>query len=300
MSLFSTWSHSLRRMFVKDMSLPISIVQDPYFEHYIHFLDRQYNTLDKVKLLEDGLAQFKNEEEFMTAMRKVRESMISSISSRPGFNKMKSTNLNRNEYKIPDRSAYKIDMCHKRLISLDLVKANFFCFKRFAPDFVDNKNSYREFAEQFTDVEYFLNSKKIRQIVFGNLNPKTQQTLMKNTMYKIHAELNINTLGPLPISITSDELILDSSLSIDFYKKWIDDHKNEYDLKVSEFYIEKVPTKISTMFYKNFSDGSFDLKCCRADYVVEVLRHKYGETCHPYDKIFYNDGRVCEYKDSLF
>jgi hypothetical protein len=289
-------------MFVKDMSLPISIVESPYFEHHIHFLDRQYNTLEKVKLLEDALAQFDNEEAFMSEMRKVREGMISRIKSHPDYQKMSGTiakkSIDPATKKIPDRSIYKIDMCNKRLISLDLVSANFYCFKAFAPSAVDNKDNYRDFASQFTDVEYFLNSKKIRQIVFGNLNPKIQQSLMKATMYQIYHELNV--AGSSPTSITSDEIIFDTNLKTDYYRSYADSRKDKIDIKVSEFQIEKVPTKISSMFYKNFPDGSFDLKCCRADYVVEVLRHKYNEPCHPYDKIFYNDGRACEYKDSLF
>ena len=58
------WSHSLRRSFVKDYSFPISVVQDPYFDHQVDALDDQYHIFEKAMYLQDMLQKFSNEDEF--------------------------------------------------------------------------------------------------------------------------------------------------------------------------------------------------------------------------------------------
>jgi hypothetical protein len=286
------------------MSLPISIVQDPYFEHHINLLDKQYKTLERVRLLEDALCQFEDEESFFKAGRDFRSRIINHVQDHPVYPQLQSlyTNLGFAKKGNPVRQTniYRAELCGKRLISLDLRSANFQCFKKYVPELVDKCKTYHEFASEFSDIEYFLTSKKIRQTIFGNLNPKLQQKLMKEMTSQIMDAFSHG--GAVAITSSSDEVVFDTPMDKQFYDEIAEIYsKNgKFDLNVTEFVIEEVPTTTSSIFVKRFPNGAFALKCCRADYVAEVLRHLYGEKVHPYDRMFYNDGRVCEYKDSLF
>jgi hypothetical protein len=279
----------------------VSVVQDPYFEHQIYFLDRQYNTLEKVKLLEDSLARYGSEDEFFKAMRDLRNEIIDHVKEHPDYENLglKHAIPQDKERKASERSIYKEHFCGKEMVSLDLVKANFQSFRLFGKDIVDNKDTYEEFVGQFTDDEYFTSSKKIRQVIFGNLNPKRQMTITKTMMHGLRWKLDWYSTDVLTVS--ADELVFEIQeiTNLDGLRKFIDDNLKE-KVRVQGFSIEKVPTKTSSVFVKKYPDGTFDLKCCPGNYTIEVLRHIYNEASHPYDKVFYNDGRLCEYRDSLF
>ena len=297
MSRFSNWSHSLRRTFVKDYSIPVSVVDDPYFEHQIIVLDRQYGTWEKVKLLESSLAKYKSEDEFFKAMRDLRNKIINHIKANPDYKDLPFQKLDGGR-KISERSIYKTDFVGKEMVSIDLVKANFQSFQMTVPEVIDNKDTYEDFVGQFTDDQYFISSKKIRQVVFGNLNPKRQIAIAKNMMHIIMH--HVEAFSTDVVTLSSDELVFEkcNALSVNGLKQKI--QSLPHNVRIKDFIIEKVPTKTSSIFIKKYKDGTFDLKCCPGNYTIEVLRHIYGEPVHPMDKVFYNDGRLCEYKDSLF
>ena len=56
--------------------------------------------------------------------------------------------------------------------SLDLKKANYHVLKFYHPNLVLNTHTYEDFIGQFTEFDYIRKSKYIRQVIFGNLNPK--------------------------------------------------------------------------------------------------------------------------------
>ena len=302
MSTFSHWSHSLRRTFVKDYDIPVSVVDDPYFEHQIRFLDKQYKTFEKVKLLEDSLAKYGSEDEFFIAMKKTRETIIDHIKGHPDYENFGSFGSilvpDSKERKTMQKSIYKVDFCDRDMISIDLVKANFQSYVQFLPDAINNKGSYEEFVQDFTDDEYFIRSKKIRQVIFGNLNPKKQMNIAQHMMWAMKHKINIYSTDFFALS--ADELVfeLNDCYSFQGLVDYVDQIPE--NVRIQQFQIEKVPVKTSNIFVKRFPDGTFKLKCCPGNYVIEVLRHIYGETVHPWDIVFYNDGRLCEYKDSLF
>lgn len=56
--------------------------------------------------------------------------------------------------------------------SLDLKKVNYHVLKFYYPNLVLNTHTYEDFIGQFTEFDYIRKSKYIRQVIFGNLNPK--------------------------------------------------------------------------------------------------------------------------------
>lgn len=293
---FEKWSIPLRNSFAKDYSLPTSMPIDPYFTYQVNFLDRQYKTLDKALLLNNALNNFGNESNLSEEIKKFRLNMILYIQKHKDYEMFQYLTMSYPD-EFPEGTLYKDELCNKKLISIDLVSANFQSVKFAFPDIVNNSKNYYEFAKHFTDEEYFLNSKRLRQIIFGSLLPKKQQIIQRVIISNI---CNIFSSFPeiKPVSLSSDEIIFESTYDKDFFVKQLSE--SQFELKIEEFTIERVPTKNADIFIKKFPDGKFSLKCCPSHYVLEVLKHLYNEPINPYDVTFMHEERICEYKDRLF
>ena len=297
---YHNWPHSLRRAFIKDYNIPISITKSPYFEHQLEFLDKQYNTIEKANLLNDAIEKLGNENELMKYMKTTREKIIDYIKNNKEYNSFTCSGLNFSNLDIKTtKNIYNLENIDVNLISIDLKSANFQTFSLLRPKLVDNCNTYDEFISKFTDIEYFKKSKKNRQIIFGNLNPKRQRREIKGIMNHVYHYISSQNPSIRPHMFSSDEMV--------FFKKGFDlgylseiPYITAIKVNMEEFVLEQVKMNISNAFLKRFGDGSFDLKCCQGNYTIEVLRHIYDEEIHPYDRVFFNDGRICEYKDSLF
>ena len=85
----------------------------------------------------------------------------------------------------PTKDVFKLENVGKCFLSIDFKKANFQALKHFFPGVVLNCNSYQDLIELFTNLDYFKNSKHLRQIIFGNLNPKRQARIQRFIIQQI-------------------------------------------------------------------------------------------------------------------
>lgn len=74
-------------------------------------------------------------------------------------------------------------------ISFDLRKANFQALHYVNPAIVLNCKTWDEFCGKFTDCKYIRESKYIRQVVFGQLNPSRHTTVERSIMGTIYEHL---------------------------------------------------------------------------------------------------------------
>jgi hypothetical protein len=316
----TTLSHTIRKKFAKDMSLPISVIQDPYWEHQIEYLDPYYNIKSKLEVLKRNLAEYKDEGSFLSKISGTREYIIDHIKGKEAYKtfsncKMPNVKAIKRTQKhiynpqnaVPEGVEVKdVSTSEFKMISIDLVKANFQSFKCFHPALVDHCDTYADFASQFKVDDYFLLSKQIRQIIFGNLNPKRQQAYQKVIMSNIadHIEQTFAPYGQKleVLTTTSDEIVLSTDHSIQQVDRAL--AHLPYEIRTEEFVITRLPNaqskQASSVYVKTYPDGTFELKCCPGHYVMEVLRHLNGEEPNEMDRVFYQDGRLCSYKDPLF
>jgi hypothetical protein len=56
---------SVKKRFVRDCSLPIPVLQDPYFEYFLELYDNVFETKKKFLLLKESIAAFGTETLFM-------------------------------------------------------------------------------------------------------------------------------------------------------------------------------------------------------------------------------------------
>ena len=69
--------------------------------------------------------------------------------------------------------------------------------------------NYKELVSKFTEIKPFIESKQIRQVIFGHLNPKRQQTIQKYMMNLVVEILDKNGFDKCRfLSASSDEVIL--------------------------------------------------------------------------------------------
>ena len=210
------YSYKLLKRFVKDYKLPIQVVQEPYFSYFMNLYDSQYKTKEKFKLLEESRNKFNSDDEFLEEYYKIRDKVITTIKALPEYkiyNEMDMKHFDILNYNFPKHDIFNMSNVGKYFISIDLKKANFQALKWLNPELVLNCDSYKEFLSKFTDLEYMHNSKYLREVIFGNMNPKRQVKVEKYMTNKILSLLlEYNTIKENEIRMFSnDELIFEKT-----------------------------------------------------------------------------------------
>jgi hypothetical protein len=292
-------SHSLRKRFVKDYRLPITLLQDPYFDYFID-LYVHMDAREKYQSFVDLVERLGGEEPFFAESRRIIDAMILRVKTRPEYAKFNDFDLS--DYDVAHSFNKASPIFHsgnhdKWFISIDLVKANWQSFDYYNPALVEFKTSYEQWARLFTDEPYYLKSKQIRQVVFGNLNPKRQQRLQRFMMDQIWHRLD--RAGIEVIGATSDELIIplgnEPGDMPDAVERLLD---VGYDLHVDTFRLTQVGDK--SFFKREYLDGSFDLKGVPAHYYAEVLQHVLGNEPTEMDRTSFFEKRVVRFLEPLF
>lgn len=294
-------SHSLRKRFVKDYRLPITLLRDPYFEYFID-LYTHVNAREKYDEFVDLVERLGGEEQFFAESKRIIQEMIERVKSTMAYEDF--SNFNMEVYKTHNSFGKSSPIFHAEndgrwFTSIDLVKANWQSLSYYDSMLVSGKDSYEEWASMFTDEPYYLESKQIRQVVFGNLNPKRQQKLQRFIIDYVWDCLRTYADAEI-IGATSDELIITHS-SEPTEKELSKIKRNlpiEADLHFDTYRLVRVG---DNPFYKReYLDGSFDLKGVPAHYYAEVLQHVLGNEPTEMDRTSFFEGRVVRFLEPLF
>lgn len=167
------------KRFVKDYSLPIQPCTNELMPYYIDLYNPIFETQKKWQLFEDVLTHFKSEEEFLCYGNELTDTITKQITATPVYNEFNTCNLDnmmpvnqkvRGVTYVKGVNLYIPNNHEQYFISVDLRKANYQALRAFSKGIVLDTDSYDQLIEKFTDLEYFKNSKQIRQVIFGNLN----------------------------------------------------------------------------------------------------------------------------------
>lgn len=141
------------------------------FDYYIDQLSKvpKWNNLKElIKLYEEAEEEIGDLYEYR--MKKTEE-IISFLKSTRAYEELLYDNL------IPDLPIMNNFQYEegKKYISIDLRQANWNSVKKYDPDFLNELgDTYEDFLDKFDVPEVFKYSKKLRQFIFGNVNPKRQ------------------------------------------------------------------------------------------------------------------------------
>lgn len=301
-------SIALKKRFAKDMNLPISIFDNPYFEYQLDLINKYEPCLNKWKRFCDELEQFSNEEEYFNFYNEIKEEVITFIQNTTQyarFNDTKTYNFEPTK-KYASRDVYKEDNLGKCLISVDMKEANFTAMRIFEPWIFNGCQTWSEFISKFTNKLHIIGSKYIRQVIFGACNPGRQ--VKAETYLMSHFAEQLEDEGLTILSVTADEIIIECKYSDDFdlVVSWCQKHNALKDLKVQQFSLEKLHGK--TGWVKHISrDTSTNpvvasekkLKCVSSIDFCQVLKYMLKLPIEDNDLIFHYDGRPCKFLQPL-
>lgn len=291
----------MRKRFLKDYSIPCNIWNnEELFLERLDFLDKWYGCKKAYKDLENMLKDFDSEKNFIEYYEEVKNKAIACIKESEGFKRFNEDKEIQNFDKIEGitkKDIYNKNFVNFSYMSIDLVQANFQALKMYSDDIFKGFNKYEDFIKQFTDYAYIINSKYIRQVVFGNCNPRRQIKYMESIMTDIYKNLLkscvMNNLEL--VSLNHDELIFrikDSSSTLNLCQTVAIELSNfsEFILAVSVFDLESMPI---SGYVKVGEKNIF--KCLNPDTAVLDVKRYLNMDITENDMIFNKDGSLCKY-----
>lgn len=296
----------LKKRFCKDCNLSLQLYDEPYFTERVRLLGK----LDELNNFKDTLDNFKSDEDFLNYNNKVRDSIIDYIKESSAFKSLNSCDMNK--YAIPEKyrnfaktDVYKIPNIGHHFISIDLRKANFSALVKYAKEtnteFFDSYN-WEDFMHKFTELEYFTNSKYIRQVVFGNCNPKRQIGYESYLITKWLEQLEEKVPDISVYCIHSDEVILRADSLSENTRDIIKNIAENADIPLKfEFFILGKITN-SDAFIKCIYDSNgytTEVKCIQPWETPAIYRMLYGEEPSDDDLYFDFNGRLAKFNEPL-
>lgn len=302
-------TETLRQRFCKDMNLSIKIFEDPYFANFLKLYDEQYGAVAKYNRFVSAVMQFGCEQDYFEAYNKLKDEVIEYLNNNPEmafFAKEEDMSKFVCQNKgYPTNDIFKETNDGKVFVSIDMVKGNFTALHHYNPSIVKNCDTYEDFIHTFTDVPHFVESKYIRQVVFGNVNPKRQVTYEKYLMDMVLTKLlETGVVKPENVEFFStdeivlsvpDEMLCDSMVNEEFYNsvmnvvKWA--KENNINVRGEFFELRKIPG--TSGYVKKFMMGKdgVDFKCLDFLTMPFVLRAYQKEEPNDMDRVFLYEGK---------
>ena len=309
-----------RQRFVKDYNLPIYIFDDNLFEYYIQLYDFfpylcYKETIEKIENEYDGCV-----EKWLEYCASVRDNAINGVMETDEYKKFKSMDLSQYNFTpiCGERSCYTEETNGKRFLSIDLKKANFQALKYVG---VVSDATYEQFIHRFGGDDYIANSKYLRQVIFGKMNPSRQIKIEKYLMFKVYEAIKDITekYGLTIFSMNSDELIFE--IPKEFYDNGLIDYENSrelanniYDLvgenigaeiKVEYIEVRSLPivsangTKIDAYERTNLFTNQKTLKKASTTFYPQIYKLWNEMPIEDYDMVFYFENQLATFNQEL-
>lgn len=299
----------LKHRFCKNYNIPISIFKEPYFEDRIKLYDKYFGTVNKWNEFVLEMKEYKNEQDYLEEYNKVKDSAINYIKSQKWFEMFNNDNFNK--YKVDSKfnsnNIYKEQNDLKEFISIDIKKANFTCLKAYNESSFSDFETYEDFISEFTNKKSMIDSKYMRQVIFGNINPKRQITYEKYLMNKVMQIILFNDescykyvgkflYSPFEesdvVSFQNDEIVLYNNKEI---KEGIFNielsNKENIVIKIEKFKLRK----FDDVYLKEYGDGKIEIKCGNHLNIPFIIRKLNNEDIQENDLYFFYENRLAKF-----
>ena len=316
----------LKKRFCKDKGLPINVFDDKYFESRL----RLFGAWEDYCAYMYVVKSMGGAENYLHHYNQVKDAAINYIKESEAYKMLQSSGDFFQVMKKPEgfsgSDAYKEQNVGHEFVSIDMQKANFTALVHFGrtvgkPFFEDY--NYKAFMKQFTDTVHIIDSKYIRQVIFGNCNPKRQIAYESYLMGRLLQRLLDKKLIERSDvhSLMSDEIILKVDGFSDRKLEAIEFEANacaaEFPLKFEFFklgrmigsgaYIkhvsisEELPQKYLHLLDWNGSknnDISYVAKCISPDEAPFVYRYLSNEPVTEEDMVFAHEGKLARFLEA--
>lgn len=300
--------------FTKDYNLPINIFNEEMFSYYRDLYkefwpsDAEYRMNNEIKLFND------NVDEWLAHYAKIRDNIIFGLENSEEYKEFNQSDLSK--YDIPnlgvgERSLYNEENEGMIFLSIDLKKANFQALKYAG---VLKDETYKDFILRMGGTEYFADSKYLRQVIFGKLNPKRQIKVEKYLVYKIHqlfSEL-FYVSNYLFYSMNSDELVysifdisrIPTKEQLELFESYIKD-KLGIEVRAELVVINRLHivnshgNKVDAYIRKNFHTGKETLKKASTTFFPQIWKLYKGLEINEMDRTFFFEDQLATFKEPL-
>lgn len=291
-------TRNLKQRFCKDMGISIQLFEEPYFKDRIELMGYKDVYKEFTVFIENNFA---SEEDYFAYYNELKNKMIDYIKNSEVYEMIQKDSSFNKTGTFKQGDTYKDENIGKSFLSIDMVKANFsalvFYGQCFDYKFFDSYN-YDNFVKQFTPYDYFAKSKYIRQVVFGNCNPKKQiafETYLMSTVVSLLKIPDLITENQI-YSLNSDEIILEvDKETADKITKHIEKGSFAFPLKTEYYTVAKLEG--TKAYVKMHEDGSYELKCVNSYEAPFIYRFMKKESIKEIDKYFLYEDKLSKFVD---
>lgn len=304
--------NKLRQRFVKDYNLPINVFREDLWNHYMALYEFfPYYRWDSlvVKVYDEYGG---NVEKWLDYCAEVRDKAILGTMETDAYKKFNSLDLKDFDIKVPAPTShcYTEATNGKRFISIDLVKANFQVMKFTG---VLEDNTYADFIRRCGGDEYIINSKYLRQVIFGKMNPSRQIKIERWIMSQI-AFITTNILKDRDFelfSFNNDELIYEDKSSTPEDSNDMRDVFNaissllHFDVNIEYIEVERLPivsptgNAIDAYVRKNLITGEEKLKKASTTFFPQIYKLWKGLAIEDKDLYFFAENQLAKFCEPL-
>ncbi len=204
----SDFNKKLARIFVKDFSLPISVISEAHFFYMIHSLGYENLWRFFVNTLNSFGGCFESQtEQFRSERNRILEETVKEITEKPEYKEFNTCDMNK--YKL-DNIKVSQNKEYNHYVSVDLKSANIQALHYANSEITFGENTWDGFMHKLNGhnamSDYLVASKNFRQVLFGMLNPKRAITVEKYMMSLIYDIVRKYTSLDI-IAFNNDELV---------------------------------------------------------------------------------------------
>lgn len=306
-------NNKLRQRFVKDYNLPINVFDEELFNYYMDL----YDFFPKKKWVElNNNIKYNyrcNVEAWLEYCAEVRDKAINGVMETQEYKDFNSSDLSKYkiEKNIGEHSYYTEATSGCKFISIDLKKANFQAMKYVG---VINDKTYSDFIDRFDGSDYIKDSKYLRQVIFGKMNPGRTITVEKYIMSQIMDiveplipigfELYSQNSDELVYKLNSSTFVGDINIICNVIEKIVLD---TLKIEVRAEYVEvtKLPivncngNNIDAFVRKNILTGEEVLKKASTTFYPQIYKLWKGMEIEDRDLVFYFEDQLCTFNKPL-
>lgn len=306
-------NNKLRQRFVKDYNLPINVFDEKLFNYYMGLYDFfPKDTWENIN------ATIKNDyrgnvEVWLDYCAEVRDKAIFGVTETEKYKEFNNSDLSK--YKvlknIGEHSCYTETTDGCEFISIDLKKANFQALKYVG---VIDDATYEDFIKRFDGSEYIQNSKYLRQVIFGKMNPGRTVTVEKYIMGKVMEivkpvipmgfELYSQNSDEIVYKLNAEQFVGDMNIICAVIETMV---KHSLNIEVRAEYIKvtMLPivntngNKVDAFVRTNLNNGETVLKKASTTFYPQIYKLWKRLPIEDKDLIFYDNDQLAKFLEPL-
>lgn len=303
-------SIALKKRFCKDCSIPMSVYDNPYFYNRLLVMDRVFDCLQRFEQFCGEFEHFCSEQEYFEEYNRIKDSMITAIKENDTYREFNNCIVPKKLTSIGKKNLYVDQNDNGMFISIDMKQANFSALRHYSPDIFAGEETWESFVGRYTNIKHIIQSKYIRQVVLGALNPRHQiqyETYLMSVLCE-HIARELDDSNCEIYSLAEDEILIETKKYDPGLIEKIREIVRACDkgigslVRVELFTLQKVKEygwlKVD-LELDNFDKKKVSFKCFDADIIIQIIKHFFMLPIKEEDLVFYHNGRLARFLNEV-